>query len=84
MPVLLVLVKLGDGPGTLTIPAHALYFSGYESSKGFLGRHFADGPLTNFLSGFWADVMGSLIWTPMDVVKQRLQVSDRSVHCVIP
>lgn len=68
----------GDTQGTLTIPAHALYFTGYESSKRFLGRHLGEGSVTNFLSGFWADVMGSLIWTPMDVIKQRLQVAGLS------
>jgi len=32
------------------------------------------GPLTHFVSGVWADICGSTIWVPMDVVKQRLQI----------
>jgi hypothetical protein len=32
------------------------------------------GPVVHFTAGVLADVAGSVFWTPMDVVKQRLQV----------
>jgi solute carrier family 25 iron transporter 28/37 len=62
-----------------TIPGHALYFAGYELSKSFLNKHLKnkkdDSIAVHLLSGLIADVSGSLAWTPMDVIKQRLQVS---------
>ena len=66
---------------TGTIPGHALYFAGYEVSKEYLARlpmFSPDTPSSKFtlplVAGFLADVFGSLAWTPMDVVKQRMQV----------
>ena len=54
-----------------TVPAHGLYFCGYEISKRFFGENnFA----THLVSGFVADMFGSLIWIPADVVKQRVQL----------
>lgn len=69
-----------------TVPAHALYFYGYESSKSWLASvfsgkdskhkfHLSDTAI-HLCSGFYADIMGSLIWTPMEVVKQRMQLVD--------
>lgn len=69
-----------------TIPGHALYFAAYESMKRYLYQHLNINQQTgqsnnklhevvsHMLAGFVADVAGSLIWTPQDVVKQRLQV----------
>lgn len=60
-----------------TIPAHALYFTGYEVIKKNLlpSRSAADkGPVVHFMAGVGAEVGGAMIWVPMDVVKQRLQV----------
>ena len=72
-----------------TIPGHALYFGGYELSKQFLngalfqserdaeGNLIApkdDSIMVHLASGLVADVTGALTWTPMDVIKQRLQV----------
>jgi hypothetical protein len=62
-----------------TAPAHALYFMAYEASKAVLptspdsalSKH-----LVHFAAGVMADVGGSLVWVPMDVVKQRLQAQD--------
>lgn len=60
-----------------TIPGHALYFYGYEKSKKVLQDHLQIKPekkfIIHFISGIIADVYGSLSWTPMDVIKQRLQ-----------
>eukprot|EP00403_Amphidinium_massartii_P028169 CAMPEP_0178402914 /NCGR_PEP_ID=MMETSP0689_2-20121128/17098_1 /TAXON_ID=160604 /ORGANISM="Amphidinium massartii, Strain CS-259" /LENGTH=293 /DNA_ID=CAMNT_0020023851 /DNA_START=65 /DNA_END=946 /DNA_ORIENTATION=+ len=53
-------------------PAQGLYFSGYEASKAVLGG--GQSSVGNFLSGVVAQVCGSLVWVPMDVVKERLQV----------
>jgi len=60
-----------------TTPAHALYFVGYEGGKKYLSPSKPldqKGPVVHFTAGFIAEVMGALVWTPMDVVKQRLQV----------
>jgi hypothetical protein len=62
---------------TFTTPAHALYFGGYELTKRHLRpeRPLHDkGAIVHFVSGMVAEVMGALVWTPMDVVKQQLQV----------
>eukprot|EP01080_Neovahlkampfia_damariscottae_P005501 gene5501-9318_t len=60
-----------------TIPGHALYFYGYEFSKHQLNKYLKinddNNPLIHFTSGIVADVFGSLTWTPMDVIKQRMQ-----------
>jgi hypothetical protein len=67
-----------------TIPGHALYFSGYEFfKKMFLSEKSVQENKTvrivgHLAAGFFADICGSLVWTPMDVVKQRLQVQDKS------
>lgn len=29
------------------------------------------GALVHFVSGFMADVFGAMVWTPMDIIKQR-------------
>jgi len=61
-----------------TVPAHALYFGGYEIAKQSLS-HSPDDPLAHFASGVFADACGAILWCPQDVVKQRLQVQeDRS------
>jgi len=60
-----------------TVPAHALYFGGYELSKKLLFPNTIQsekGAVVHFLSGLIADISGALIWNPMDVIKQRLQI----------
>ena len=57
------------------IPAHAAYFSIYELSK----KHFVDGrpghhPLSSAACGAAATLAHDAIMTPLDVVKQRLQL----------
>ncbi|CAM8949368.1 unnamed protein product [Rhodiola kirilowii] len=63
---------MGLGAG----PAHAVYFSVYETSKRFLSR---GGDLNNSAahaaSGVMATVASDAVFTPMDLVKQRLQLS---------
>mmetsp|Transcript_40841 Transcript_40841/g.73753 ORF Transcript_40841/g.73753 Transcript_40841/m.73753 type:complete len:318 (-) Transcript_40841:93-1046(-) len=53
-------------------PAQGLYFTGYETSKAMLGG--GQSSAGNFVSGMIAQACGSLVWVPMDVVKERLQV----------
>jgi hypothetical protein len=52
-------------------PAQALYFSGYETCKRFVGKESAVG---SFAAGCTAQLWASVIWVPMDIVKERLQV----------
>ena len=50
-----------------TIPAHALYFAGYEMAKRGLspGTPLEEkGPVVHFLAGVWADVCGAIVWVP--------------------
>lgn len=63
---------------SMTMPAHALYFGSYEASKNIFQRGRREEEKSAwviFVSGFIADVCGSLIWTPMDVIKQRVQMA---------
>jgi solute carrier family 25 iron transporter 28/37 len=62
-----------------TVPAHALYFGGYEASKRALLPLLGDDAppaVAHFASGVVADVFGALLWCPQDVVKQKLQVQE--------
>ena len=63
-----------------TIPAHGFYFVGYELSKKLiLPSKSSDekGVFVYFISGFIADITGSFVWTPQDVIKQRIQVQKK-------
>ncbi len=68
---------------TFSIPAHALYFAGYELTKHRLleGREdsssFEKG-VCHFVSGVVAELGGALIWTPMDVIKQKMQIISKT------
>jgi hypothetical protein len=60
-----------------TLPAHALYFLAYEKIKGLLSAVGADteqNASVYFAGGIAANMCAGIIWTPADVVKQRLQV----------
>lgn len=65
----------------LSAPGRAFYFGGYEVSKraiATLAPSAKDHPLSHFLSGVAAQGSGSLVWVPMDVMKERLQVQTNS------
>ena len=66
----------------MTMPAHALYFGGFEAAKKLLEpsqpKNASLAPLSHFASGFIADICGSIIWCPMDVIKQRVQMHSGS------
>lgn len=67
------IAAIGLGAG----PAHAAYFTVYELCKGRLGGDRHDGfhhPLIHAASGVAATVASDTLLTPMDVVKQRLQL----------
>lgn len=65
-------------------PAHAVYFYVYELSKQLLSSvggggpgpavHATSGPAVHATSGVLATVASDAVFTPMDVVKQRLQL----------
>lgn len=63
-------------------PARALYFGGYEGAKAQLTTISPDPqhPLVHFLAGCFAQFSGSLLWVPMDVTKERMQVQTGNVY----
>ncbi len=63
-----------------TVPAHGLYFGGFElGSRWFKRRRPGQEFQANLFGGFVAEVGGAFVWVPADVVKQRVQMSaDRS------
>ncbi|KAF3929983.1 Mitoferrin [Arthrobotrys entomopaga] len=63
-------------PSTVLVtPAVALYFTTYRQSKALLIPHFGDGTTTYLLSGTVAELASSFVWTPLEVIKSRLQIS---------
>lgn len=64
---------MGLGAG----PAHAVYFAVYEAAKSKLGgNRKGHHPLAHGMAGAIATVASDAVLTPMDVVKQRLQLRD--------
>eukprot|EP00899_Mesostigma_viride_P019319 jgi/Mesvir1/27389/Mv07193-RA.1 len=64
---------MGLGAG----PAHAVYFATYESAKEMLGGNRpGHHPLVYGAAGAAATFCEDAVFTPMDVVKQRLQVGN--------
>ncbi|GMH29107.1 hypothetical protein Nepgr_030950 [Nepenthes gracilis] len=61
---------MGLGAG----PAHAVYFSVYEFCKKFLSAGNPSNSAAHAASGVVATVASDAVITPMDVVKQRLQL----------
>ncbi|GER28099.1 mitochondrial substrate carrier family protein [Striga asiatica] len=61
---------MGLGAG----PAHAVYFSVYELSKKSLSGGNHNNPAAHALSGVFATISSDAVLTPMDMVKQRLQL----------
>ncbi|KAL1370192.1 hypothetical protein HN51_000488 [Arachis hypogaea] len=62
---------MGLGAG----PAHAVYFSFYETCKTFFSRGNPNNSLAHAVSGVCATIVSDAVFTPMDMVKQRLQLS---------
>ncbi|XP_062095014.1 uncharacterized protein LOC133800919 [Humulus lupulus] len=61
---------MGLGAG----PAHAVYFSVYEHFKELFSREKPNNPVAHAAAGVFATVASDAVITPMDVVKQRLQL----------
>jgi solute carrier family 25 iron transporter 28/37 len=60
---------------TAAIPSHALYFATYElSKKTFKGSGYGNKMFGDMLAGACATVVHDAIITPLDVVKQRMQL----------
>ncbi|XP_074267831.1 uncharacterized protein LOC141591418 [Silene latifolia] len=64
------IAAMGLGAG----PAHAVYFSVYELCKKALSKGNPNNHLAHAASGVCATVMSDAVLTPMDMVKQRLQL----------
>lgn len=66
-------------------PANALYFSSYQVLKRLLRPAGLDGQpsaagasfVRDSAAGFGAEVVAAGLWTPLDIVKQRMQVLAR-------
>lgn len=56
------------------IPGSAMYFTGYETCKVKLIEHQIPHLLAYSLSGLMAEAFSCLIYVPVDVIKERLQV----------
>ncbi|KAK3151339.1 hypothetical protein QOZ80_3AG0244640 [Eleusine coracana subsp. coracana] len=68
-------------------PAHAVYFSVYELAKsGLTERLGPNNPVAHAGSGVLATIASDAVFTPMDTVKQRLQLTSSPYsgvsHCV--
>lgn len=68
-------------------PAHAVYFSVYEFAKSALtDRLGPNNPAAHAASGVVATVASDAVFTPMDTVKQRLQLTSSPYtgvgHCI--
>lgn len=57
-------------------PAHAVYFSVYEACKKFFSGGDPRNSAAHAVSGVCATVASDAVLTPMDMVKQRLQLRD--------
>ncbi|KAI3410805.1 uncharacterized protein J3R85_018402, partial [Psidium guajava] len=66
------IAAMGLGAG----PAHAVYFSVYEVCKKFFSGGDPRNSAAHAVSGVCATVASDAVLTPMDVVKQRLQLRD--------
>ncbi|XP_047317323.1 mitoferrin-like [Impatiens glandulifera] len=63
---------MGLGAG----PAHAVYFSAYEVFKKYFSGGNPNNAVAHAAAGVCATVASDAVFTPMDMVKQRLQLSN--------
>eukprot|EP00898_Chlorokybus_atmophyticus_P008994 jgi/Chlat1/9096/Chrsp97S08418 len=71
---------MGLGAG----PAHAVYFATYEAAKEFLGGNRpGHHPVAHATAGAIATVASDAVFTPMDVVKQRLQLENSPYRGIV-
>ncbi|GAB2270868.1 hypothetical protein Dimus_005733 [Dionaea muscipula] len=69
------IAAMGLGAG----PAHAVYFSVYEVCKKALSGWIVNDHLAHASAGVCATVTSDAVFTPMDMVKQRLQLTGGGV-----
>lgn len=58
-------------------PASCVYFTTYESTRRYLNQRsffIEHNYLSDFVGGFTAEIVACLIWVPVDIIKERLQV----------
>lgn len=60
---------------SLTTPAFAVYLCTYQQTKRSLQQSLGDNTLLYTAAGAVAEVVSSLLWTPCEVLKARLQIS---------
>lgn len=70
----MVISSVGSAPGV------ALYLVSYEKFKTILADMGAPAPLTHLAGGFLAETVSCVVWVPIDVVKERLQVQGPDVR----
>ncbi|KAJ0020229.1 hypothetical protein Pint_32460 [Pistacia integerrima] len=66
------IAAMGLGAG----PAHAVYFSVYEIAKKYFSAGNPNNSVAHAISGVFATVASDAVFTPMDMVKQRLQLGN--------
>lgn len=62
----------------ITTPAVALYLCSYRQAKESLMPYLGEKTPNYILSGCIAETMSSFMWTPLEVLKARLQISSSS------
>ncbi|KAJ8769786.1 hypothetical protein K2173_007646 [Erythroxylum novogranatense] len=70
------IAAMGLGAG----PAHAVYFTVYESCKKYFSADDPKNSLAHAVSGVFATVASDAVFTPMDMVKQRLQLGNNRAY----
>eukprot|EP00743_Colponemidia_sp_Colp-15_P004342 GILK01004684.1.p1 GENE.GILK01004684.1~~GILK01004684.1.p1 ORF type:complete len:346 (-),score=44.15 GILK01004684.1:169-1095(-) len=81
------LFRLYRGMGAIVlaaIPSHALYFATYEATKlHFGGKEPGHHPLVSAIAGSAATMAHDAVVTPLDVIKQRLQMHSSKYRGVL-
>lgn len=60
------------------MPATALYFGGYESGKRLLSP--IGGIAGDMLVGCYAQALAGIAFTPIDIIKERMQVRPAGIQ----
>jgi solute carrier family 25 S-adenosylmethionine transporter 26 len=68
-----------------TVPAHGLYFTGFEwASRWYQRKRPGEEFRSHLFGGLVAEVAGASVWVPADVIKQRVQLSaDKSTVAAV-
>lgn len=65
----------------LSGPCNAIYFTSYRETRRWLGTEADGGSVAwkDVMAGTVAELLAGLLWTPLDVVKERLQVKNQAL-----